>query len=226
MVAYDRSKYGNKSYLWIFRSSGLQAERTLWDHEASVACRLSSVCRLSTSYLKCFFSLNSSSKLVHLFISLPNPPEAILSELSTLFFQFVWQGGPDKIKRQILVKPFNEGGLQMPNLEQFTNSMKIKWIIRYFKTAQKWQNSLDNATQSLPMTWYTGSAYIEKNIHKVENPFWKDVLMAWKEFIDNKRIIWGKSYCSHYGTMQNRNFCIPSWAKRKIHLINDIIQSI
>ena len=39
------------------------------------------------------------SKFVHLFISLPNPPTELIKELDKIFFGFLWNKGPDRIKR-------------------------------------------------------------------------------------------------------------------------------
>ena len=42
------------------------------------------------------------SKLNHLFISLPNPLPSILDRINTIFFQFIWDKKPDKIKRTLI----------------------------------------------------------------------------------------------------------------------------
>ena len=44
------------------------------------------------------------SKFNHLFLPLPNPPGELLEQLEKLFYNFLWNSGPDKIKRPIIVK--------------------------------------------------------------------------------------------------------------------------
>jgi hypothetical protein len=44
------------------------------------------------------------SKINHLIISLPNPPNKDIKELETLFFNFIWINSPDKIERESIIK--------------------------------------------------------------------------------------------------------------------------
>ena len=74
--------------------------------------------------------------LNHLFISLPDPNEDIFKHLNTIFFEFVWQG-PAKIKKEVIIKQYCEGGLQMINIKAFVQGLKISWIKRLInKTSQ------------------------------------------------------------------------------------------
>ena len=38
------------------------------------------------------------SKFVNLFFSLPAPPNELIKELEKLFYKFLWNSGPDRIK--------------------------------------------------------------------------------------------------------------------------------
>ena len=53
------------------------------------------------------------SKLNHLFMALPNPPERVIKELDSMFFKFIWKNSPDKIKRDIIIKDYENGGLKI-----------------------------------------------------------------------------------------------------------------
>ena len=44
------------------------------------------------------------STFVHLFLALPNPPGDLIQNLNELFYKFLWNSGPDKIKENILSK--------------------------------------------------------------------------------------------------------------------------
>ena len=41
------------------------------------------------------------SKFVSLFLSLPNPPVELIKELEVIFFEFLWNAGPDRITRKL-----------------------------------------------------------------------------------------------------------------------------
>ena len=77
------------------------------------------------------------SKIVHLFISLPNPPKDIIDQLNCLFFEFLWKSPVHKIKKSIVTQEYGKGGLNMINIENFIASMKISWIKKLLNSSAK-----------------------------------------------------------------------------------------
>jgi hypothetical protein len=65
-------------------------------------------------------------KLIHLLTSLPNLKQSLFNDLDKLFFYFIWDGKPEKIKRNTLVADFEDGGLKMIHLQQFNAYMYLK----------------------------------------------------------------------------------------------------
>ena len=45
-------------------------------------------------------------------------------------FDFVWDGKPDKIKREILIQSYENGGLKMTDIDIFIKTIKCSWIKR------------------------------------------------------------------------------------------------
>ena len=70
------------------------------------------------------------SEFVHLFISLPDPPNEVFKQLERTFYNFIWNNGPDRIKRKILTKKLAAGGLRMVKLYTLTKALKITWLRR------------------------------------------------------------------------------------------------
>ena len=68
------------------------------------------------------------SKCVHLFISLPAHPNELIKELEKLFYRFLWNSGPGKIKRKVVVKNIECAGLRMVDLKSFIKALKISWL--------------------------------------------------------------------------------------------------
>ena len=62
-------------------------------------------------------------KITHLLISLPNPDTEILNIISSIFYDFLWTGRA-KIKQSVIVKQYFEGGLNMINLNAFSQALK------------------------------------------------------------------------------------------------------
>lgn len=50
-------------------------------------------------------------KLNHLFISLPSPDKEIISSLTNLFYEFIWNSKIDKVKRQLITQDYLKGGI-------------------------------------------------------------------------------------------------------------------
>ena len=68
------------------------------------------------------------SKFVHLLTVLPNPSQTELKQLERLFFEFLWAGKRDPVKRAKVIQNYSNGGLCMLDLQAFVKSMKISWL--------------------------------------------------------------------------------------------------
>ena len=58
------------------------------------------------------------SKLIHVFSVLP-VPESFTKTLSSMFYKFLWNNKPDKIKREIMCSSYTGGGLKMIIINEF-----------------------------------------------------------------------------------------------------------
>ena len=52
----------------------------------------------------------------------------IFYKLQNIFFRFLWNSKPDKIKRSVIIDPYETGGLKMPQVESFCKALKMAWI--------------------------------------------------------------------------------------------------
>ena len=66
--------------------------------------------------------------LVQCLTVLPNPPDSILNDIEQIFYKFLWNGKKEKIKRSIIINEYEEGGLQMPNIQSFNKALKMSWL--------------------------------------------------------------------------------------------------
>jgi exonuclease III/hemoglobin-like flavoprotein len=164
------------------------------------------------------------SKYIHLFMSLPNPPKEFIKELESDFFKFLWNKGPDRIKRIDAYKNIKNGGLGMLKIEEFIEGLKISWFRRYLKSKHTWANlSNFNILQVVML----GGQYVENLAKRLKNPFWIDLLKAWLKFTNQFKI--GETLSS---ILYSPIFCIAkkqmyfsSWFTSGIHNIIDIYDS-
>ena len=56
--------------------------------------------------------------------------EKYKKEIESKCFKFIWNGKPDKVKRNTLIGDFEKGGLKMVDIESYFISLKASWISR------------------------------------------------------------------------------------------------
>ena len=84
----------------------------------------------------------------HLFITLPSPDQEIVNHINSILFKFLWCNNI-KIKINVVIKQYWEGGLKRMNLAAFIEALKLTRIRRLLQSDSKWQdfiNFLSNLT--------------------------------------------------------------------------------
>ena len=89
------------------------------------------------------------SQLVYILAPLQTDQKAI-KEINVLFYKFLWDGKGDKIKRNVMINDFSEGGLKMIDIESFNKSLKSSWIKKYLdpENSSSWKSFFDLELQS------------------------------------------------------------------------------
>lgn len=171
------------------------------------------------------------SKITHLMLSLPNPSEKIIKEIQIMFFKYLWQNGPDKIKRSTVIQDYDKGGMRMIDVEHFINGLKLTWIRRLILEKKKYMCILYESYPFIDGCLKFGSSYIKKKIKLVKNNFWRDVLqslclyinlqepISWVEFL--KSPLWYNHNIKVGGT----SICYKSWYDKGMLLLNDLFDN-
>ena len=119
------------------------------------------------------------SKLNHLIISLPNPSAVTISKLNKAFFEFIWKSSTDRIKREVIIQDFEQGGLRMIHLEKYVYALKLGWVRRLVKCESKYKTLFQNLYENIENILTKGNTYIEELRNNCRNKFWHDVFDAW-----------------------------------------------
>ena len=167
------------------------------------------------------------AKFIHLFLALPDPPGDLLNTMDKLFFKFLWNGGPDRIKRNLVVKDLNVGGMRMINIRVFIKALKISWIRRVIL------NSDNNSWYALSTIDFQkflslGQGYANNIKQHTENPFWKEILQNWFDYCNNLKIettnhILDSPLWYNRNLSNGENIFINDWFKKGIRYISDIL---
>lgn len=119
------------------------------------------------------------AKLNHLIISLPNPSINIVKRIQKMFFNFLWNNGPDKIKRVTITQNYDKGGLRMVDLSNFITALKNNWLKKVISKQTKYL-VLVNAICPIIASFHTfGSEYVKNKLPNITNPFWKNVFESY-----------------------------------------------
>ena len=65
--------------------------------------------------------------------------------MNKLFFNFLWNNKPDKIKRSIAKQKLLKGGLGMVDVKNFEESLKLTWIKKFFESSAAWKFQVERA---------------------------------------------------------------------------------
>ena len=74
------------------------------------------------------------SKITHLIQVIPNPEPSSIQHLQRLINNFIWKGNAQKkivVSKEAAELPCNKGGLAVPNLNNFWDSLKLAWVTRH-----------------------------------------------------------------------------------------------
>jgi len=86
------------------------------------------------------------SKIVQLWILLPNPPDGFIDRLQNKnknkFFKLVWNRKQEKISRKTVIKNVRKGGLGLLDIRQFIIGLKLIWIRKLLNDSHKWKNNI------------------------------------------------------------------------------------
>lgn len=165
------------------------------------------------------------SKLVYLWILLPNPPNNEVKQLQNKCFEFVWDKKPDKIKRKYSIQKIENGGIGLPDVNVFIQALKLSWIRKLLLKNTKWKIILETLCPEVKDLNSFGS---KKFIFSKCNQFWRDVFNAYDKLnshieLDNEDITAEPIFLNSKFKINNSHFCFKAWIAKDLFLVGDIL---
>ena len=113
-----------------------------------------------------------------------------------MFYNFLWNNGPDKIKRSVCTQSKLNGGLNMLDIRLFDKSLKTSWVGKLFRKHSSWVEVIKEICPNVKNIRENGPEYTNILIRQIDNPFWTDTLTYYKEFTQKYSINKWQSYIS------------------------------
>ena len=126
-----------------------------------------------------------ASQVIHLLSPLQSNSQ-IIKQINDLFFDFLWNSKGDKIKRNVIIQNYGNGGLRMIDIASFNKALKSVWIRKYLDESNKgkWKVFFDAELEKLGgQTVFRGNLDIKDSKKLANNlsPFLKEILEIWSE---------------------------------------------
>jgi hypothetical protein len=169
-------------------------------------------------------------------------PSDILKQINTIIFRFIWKKqysntrAFEKVKRKVMCKDYEEGGLKMINLIDMQNSFLLCWANKLLATTNsKWKCIPRAEFSSLGgiLACFYSNVNIKqfKGLSLIRNVFWKNVLRCWIEQFYNEnrlsimnvpaksQIIWNNNDVKFKGN----TLLLKDWIKGGFCIVNDVL---
>lgn len=168
-------------------------------------------------------------KLNHLILALPNPKTEYLKTFEHDIFHFLWGCKVHKVKKSTIIQDYNHGGLKMVDYGNFITALKATWMRRLIKTDTKWVKLLESILKiSISEIWRNGPNYSYLLCKKLENSFWKEVLLSWLKIIEQTplsrpQIINDNIWHNPQITIDNKSIFIKSYVNKGFIFVSDLL---
>ena len=175
------------------------------------------------------------SQLTYILSPLPTNQCAI-DEVNTLFFKFLWDGKGDKIKRDIMISEYEDGGLKMIDIRLFTQALKLSWVKKYLDKGNeaKWKLFFNVQLRDLG-----GDIIFKGNLHKkdiltyfkISDVFLQEIFHTWSNIIyeDNicsrKQLLSQSLWLNSLIRVNNKPIHYLSWSSQGIQNIGHLMEN-
>lgn len=169
------------------------------------------------------------SKLVYLWILLPNPPIEFVQEFQKVCFQFVWNQKQDRISRKAAVRHVSKGGLGIPDIHTYISALKLMWIRKLKNSQHKWKHV---STATFPflesLQNFGPDLFLNKDLNK--NPFWLDVMKAYKQICSKlpskciEEIVTERIMYNNNIIIDNKIITNTTWIRNGVYYIAQVMK--
>ena len=163
-------------------------------------------------------------------------PDKYRKEIESKCFKFIWDGKPDKVKRNTMIGNFEMGGLNMIDIGSYFASLRASWVSRFVSgEMDNWKLIPYKYFRQFGKNWLIFSMNIEykkiKDYLRYIPDFYKEILQTLikigggqtktlTHFAEiRKQLIWGNKFIM----FKNKSLMFDNWINSDLIYINDIL---
>ena len=167
------------------------------------------------------------SKLIYLWILLPNPPNNFFQDLQSYCYRFVWNNKKDKISRKTSHKSVKNGGIGLPELKTFANTLKLTWLRKLLTTNHKWKAIANSNFPHLNNLSKYGPEIV--TTFSKANVFWTEVFNVYKEFFykanctNSSELLAEPVFFNNRIQIGKKCLAVKTWINKGIHCIANFV---
>jgi exonuclease III len=118
-------------------------------------------------------------QVTYILTTMTSPGEEKIKTLERNLYKFLNSGGSEKIKRNILIGEYENGGYKMTDIASYIKAIKLNWVSRLLNIEGIWKNHLLDTINIIP------EYFLRCNIKYQDLPFKKEInqLKLWDEIL-------------------------------------------
>ena len=171
--------------------------------------------------------------IIQVLTVLPSPSIQILKKIQNTFFNFLWNSKVDKIKRDIMIRDLDEGGLRVPDIFTYCKSLKLTWIKRAMDPANQsdWKKLLLDNIEFVggDKFWHLTKTGLNQITERTNfGKFWYEVVEIWGNLQEPfttapESILSQPLWFNSSIKIDGHPIFYQNWCNQDIFFINDLI---
>jgi len=177
----------------------------------------------------CIIKTMITSKLMYCVNNLASPDEKYWKEVEEILYNFVNNGKPDKIKRETLIAPYEEGGYRMLDIRCQNKAMKLSWGNRLVNNEGVWKAyMLNKSPVDIEYMLRCNILFADLPFNMPVGSLWQEFWRGWctqnfkEDIVDLEGVLNQNIWFNSNIRVQNKPIYYKNWADHGIRWINQL----
>ena len=126
--------------------------------------------------------------------SLVTIPDHVMKQISSMIYDFIWNGKTDKVKRNLFEQEFKNGGYKMKNFTDIITASSIMWVQKYLdNTEREWKYTLEYFSKKRNLRLFLQSNFDADELPNYVPSYYMNAIKNWFRLSEPPKEISAKS---------------------------------